>query len=228
MYREGSSQGNRAYIKTFLPADCWRYFSLFFRSHDTFSFLYVQKRVCTRKSTYNLSQQKVRLATVLEICEALTAASINQLCQLFGNSFGVGVRKKFPKLNQPSINMGTGDTVNIVSPTPLTNDKISFRYDSGASKLNITVRYTNSPYGSEFHLKYGNNPQMEYMISPASSDEENAERGIVYAQLMVSNRLHRVTHVTTYSVRVVPEDGSMTSLYLPLEHANDLADEYNL
>ena len=99
MYREGSSQGNRAYIKTFLPADCWRYFSLFFRSHDTFSFLYVQKRVCTRKSTYNLSQQKVRLTTILELCEALTAASIKQFCQLFGNSFGVGVRKKFSKLN---------------------------------------------------------------------------------------------------------------------------------
>ena len=98
MYRTGASQGDRAYVKTFLPADCWYFIRSFFINYgDSINFTQIKKRVCTKISTYNLTQKQARMETVLEIVEGDIPAAIKQMAQLFGNSFWVGVWKMFPK-----------------------------------------------------------------------------------------------------------------------------------
>ena len=110
----------------------------------------VKRRVCSRVSTYDLTQKKVQLETTLEIVEGSTPAKINQLSQLFGHSFAVGVRKTFPKVGLHVSNMGIGDTLNFAAPTELNKDKISFRYNTVASKLNVTICYMSSVFGATF------------------------------------------------------------------------------
>ena len=86
-----------------------------------------------------MSQKKVRLVTALEIAESKTIDGMKHLTKLFGNSFGVGLRKRFPMVHLPGVNFGTGDTVNIILPMEQRKDKIIFRYDVGASKLSIVL-----------------------------------------------------------------------------------------
>ena len=57
------------------------------------------------------------------------------------------VRNKFPKVGLPVSNMGTGDTLNFVAPMELNKDKISFRYDTAASKLDVAIFYV---FGATF------------------------------------------------------------------------------
>ena len=142
MFRAGSSQGDCAYIKTYLPGDCWYYFISFFKSDASIEVTQVE-RICTKHSTYDMSQKKVRLVTALEIAESNTIDGMKHLTKLFGNSFGVGLRKRFPMVHLPGVNFGTGDTVNIISPMEQTKNKITFRYDVGDSKLIIVLRYSN-------------------------------------------------------------------------------------
>ena len=236
MFRVGMSQGNRAYIKTFLPADCWHYVRSFFTGNTTsVTFKQVRKRICAKVCTYDLTQQKVRLGTVLEIAEASTSASIRELGNLFGNSFGVGVRKRFPAVNLPGINIGTGDTVNIVSPTDFNKDKFSFRYNPVASKLNVAIYYSSLIFPHEFRNNnhYNSTNQISF-IGLNNNNEDPSENNseivadILNLHLEVGNRLYRVANVTNDSVRVVPEDGSESSLHLPPTQANELVDEYNL
>ena len=100
----------------------------------------------------------MRLTTALELVEANTAQGMRELCQLFGQSFGVGARKQFPMVNLPRINMASGDTLNIISPREENNDKISFRYDSFTTQLRITLRYSNSMYCIRFVEVFGGTP----------------------------------------------------------------------
>ena len=140
MYCTGALQDNCAYVKTFLPADCWYYFCSFFINYgDSINFTQVKKRVCTKISTYDLTQKKTQMKTVLEIVEGDTPAAIKEMAQLFGNSFGVGVWKMFPKNGLPVANMGTRDTINFVLPTGSNGDKITLRYNTGDSKVSIII-----------------------------------------------------------------------------------------
>ena len=86
----------------------------------------------------------------MEIVGGNTSPGIKQLSQLFGHSFDVGVRKTFPKVGLHVSNMGIGDTLNFAAPTELNTDKISFRYNTVASKLNVTICYMSSVFGATF------------------------------------------------------------------------------
>ena len=80
MYCARSSQGDHAYIKTFLLADCWHYIHSFLLTFgDSMSVTQVKKRACTKVSTYDLTQKKLRLETALEIVEGDTPAEIKKL-----------------------------------------------------------------------------------------------------------------------------------------------------
>ena len=244
MFREGSSQGDRGYIKTYLPADCWHYLVSFFKSETSSAVevSQVQRKLCTKHSTYDLSQKKIRLVTALEIVESRSADAIKHLTKLFGNSVGVGLQKRFPMVHLPGVNFGSGDTINIISPTGERKDKISLRYDLGASKLSIVLRYSNSTYNTNFLNTHGETPQMSFIAHPeminadsassvSTNNDEEEEANIdeiLNSQLQVGNRLYRVVNLTTEnSVCIVAEDGSESSMNLQPEHANDLVDEYN-
>ena len=147
------------------------------------------------------------------------------------------MRKIFPKVGLPVANMGIGDTVNLVAPTELNKDKISFRYDTVASKLNVTIRYTNSVFGANFMDRHGHSSQFMFILpSPPTTNnpyvngvptEMNLD--IVNCQIQVGNRVYSVQNVENNNVQVVPDDGSESSLLnLPLDHANQLVDEYNM
>ena len=232
LFRSGTSQGNRAYVKTYMPADCWNYISSFFKNHaNIFAYEKVQRKLCTKVSTFDLTQKKVRLITALELVDASNILAIKKLCKLFGQSFGVGVRKAFPMVNLPTINMGSGDTLNIVSLGEGNKDKITFRYNSVASHLSIVLKYTYSVYGSAFMAQFGKTPQLEFISPDLQSEEESntSALDILHSYLMVNNRVYRVAGVSTNSVRIVPTDeGSETSIIIPANHANELIDEYNL
>ena len=124
----------------------------------------IKKSTCTKVSTYDLTQKKVWLETALEIVEGDTPAAIKQLSQLFGHSFCVDVRKIFPKVGLPVANMGSGTTVNLVAPTELNKEKISFRYDTVASKLNVTIWYKNSVFGANFMDRHGHSSQFMFLL----------------------------------------------------------------
>ena len=100
--------------------------------------------------TYDFSQKKIWLVTALEIVKSRNADAMKHLAKLFGNSFDVGWQKRFPMVHLPGVNFGSGDTINIISPSEETKDKISLWYDLGASKLSIVLWYSNSTYSNIF------------------------------------------------------------------------------
>ena len=74
-------QGNRAYVKTYMPADGWNYISSFFKNHaNIFFYEKVQRKLCTKVS---LIQKKVRLITALELADASIILAIKKQCKLF-------------------------------------------------------------------------------------------------------------------------------------------------
>ena len=238
LYRVGMSQGDVGYIRTYLPVDCWRFMSSFFRKHsNVIHFKDITKRLCTKRNTYDLSQQKVRIGTVLEIAVVDTKEGLKMLCKLLGLSVGIGVRKVFPRIGLPVTNMGTGDTINIVSPTETNKNKFVFRYDSVASSLSVVVRYSKWVYRetTAFLDAHGGNPQVQFLSPIFNNNENNNEDPadnlndeILNCQLEVSNRIYTVDSIQQNSVRVVADDGSRSSLHLDIADANDLVDEYNL
>ena len=59
LFRSGTSQGNRAYVKTYMPADYWNYISLFFQNHaNIFAYEKVQMKLFAKVSAFNLTQKK--------------------------------------------------------------------------------------------------------------------------------------------------------------------------
>ena len=89
-------------------------------------------------------------------------------------TFGVGVRKQFPMVNLPMVNIASGNTLNIISPREGNDDKISFRYDSVTTQLSITLRYINSVCGISIIEAFGETPQMEF-VSPLSAITRRAK-----------------------------------------------------
>ena len=73
--------------------------------------------------------------------------------------------------------MGSGDTLNIVSPGEGNKDKISFRYDSVASHSSIVLKYTYSVYGSVFMAQFGETPQLEFISPDLQSEDEVTQAG---------------------------------------------------
>ena len=67
-----------------------------------------------------------------------------------------------------------------------------------------------------------NNPDVSGVPTKTNLDIANC-------QLQVGNRVYSVQNVENNNVQVVPDDGSESSLLnLPLDHANQLVDEYNM
>lgn len=237
-FRVGMSQGDRGYISTYLPHDCWKYFYAFFVQDVHIKTQQVTRRLCTKRSTYDLTQQKVRIARVLELAEVNTQQSLSSLALLFGKSIGIGVRKRFPRVGEEGVSMGVGDNINLLAPKPTNKNKIGFRYDKGMSKLNVTVRYSNfavtnseSFYNCLIGLPQGELIRANNIVSPEQAEqlaEEESTADIVDCQLMVSNRRYRVQSVHNGTARIVAEDGSRSSLHLPEDDANELVDELNL
>ena len=89
----------------------------------------------------------------MDIAEVTTADGMTSLDKMFGKSMGIGVRKKFPRVNQ-AVSASVGDNVNLLSPTATNKNKVFFCYDYGASKLNISVRYTKLTVIDNFHSTY--------------------------------------------------------------------------
>ena len=231
-YRVGMSQGDRGYIHTYLPHDCWKFLHSFFAKDLHINTMQVTRRVCTKRSSYDLTQQKVRITTVLDIAEVSTQESLTSLSCLLGKSIGIGVRKKFPKLGAETLSMGIGDNVNLLAPRPTNKNKIKFRYDKGMSKLNISVWYSHFTVRNteQFHSELIGLPQGD-LIRPNTNlqqPQDQLEANIVDSLLVVDNRRYRVHSVRNGQARVIAEDGSQSSLHLPEDDANKLVDELNL
>ena len=159
---------------------------------------------------------------MLEIAEVGSIEGLKELCQLFGQSFGIGIRKIFPKMNIPAINMGTEDTITLLSPNGNNNDKVVFRYDLLASKLSVVLRYSNCVYKDIFLDIHGETHQIEFLspipineIGTGNEENDTIDASIILnCHLEVGNRVYTVQNVQNNSVRVVADDGSRSSLHL--------------
>ena len=93
--------------------------------------------------------------------------------------------------------MSEGDNVNLLSHTATNKKKVCFCYDYGASKLNISVRYTKLTVIGNFHSTYLTNvPQGELMQpnsninnAPRALDNDEDQVDIIDLQLMIGSRI---------------------------------------
>ena len=93
-------------------------------------------------------------------------------------------------------------------------------------------------YGNNFMNQHGSASQFHLISRPSSPpinmnlsnmSNEMSSSNIVDCQLQVGNRVYTVQSVVNNCVRVVLDDGLESSLLnLPLDHANQLVDEYNM
>ena len=56
---------------------------------------HMSSMLCRKRSSFDLSQEKLKMRTVLDIVKIVTAEGLKCLCGFFGSSIGVGMRKKF-------------------------------------------------------------------------------------------------------------------------------------
>ena len=99
-----------------MPADYWNYFAVLFnRNLDHTRINHVQTRSCRKRSKVDLTQTKIRVRTVLDVVTIDTIKGLRYLCNIFGSAIGLGVRKKFPTLRDPSSNCGFGDKINVIT-----------------------------------------------------------------------------------------------------------------
>ena len=188
----------------------------------------VSKQVCANNKTFNLTQENVRIPTLLDIVEVTTVEGLSRLALMFG-----GVQKKFPPVHKDVAVVGIGDNSNLLLPIYTNKNKVCFHYEYGESKLNVPVRYTNVIVDANFHTTYLTGvPQGDLMQHGINQNDATqvAEDQVDIAdlQLMIGSPIYRVSSVQNQNVHVVAEYGSWSSLNIPEDHANELVDKFNL
>ena len=231
-FRYGSSQGDRAYINMFMSNDCWNYFTVKFSENATHTPVNrVSTMLCRKRSSFDLSQEKFKLKTVLDIVKIVTTEGLKCLCEIFGSSLGVGVRKKFPAIKQPSENCSTGDKVNVLDIREGKKDKVIFRYDYGASKLFISMRYSHFIIKDVTLSDFDELPQMEMIAFPTDQDASSSSSSsvdIMGCNLFIGNTVYVVTHVADGQVTCASVQDADVTVQLPLDDANNFIDKYNM
>ena len=236
-FRPSQHQGDRGYFNIFMTADCWNYFAVLFKRNSEHTRVnHVRTRSCRKRSSVDLTQTKIRVRTVLDVVTIETIRGLQYLCNIFGSAIGLGVRKKFPTLRDPSSNCGFGDKINVLDIRPNKRDKVVFRYDFGQSKLNVAVCYSHHTVTESLvtsgldHL-----PQLQVVALPVpeeanvESTTEQQQDNIIGAQLFIGNVVYEVTEIVEDQARCVSVNSpEVLTVNLAVNMANNLVDEYNL
>lgn len=223
-FRAGASQGDRAYFNLHLSADCWKFYSTFFKRNAHTELIHVQTKVCQNRSSFDLQQEKVRVQTVLDVVHINTLEGLWALCGLLGSSLGVGVRKRFPRMKESTKCCVFGDQVNVLDIRNNKNDKVTFRYDCGLAKLKVGVRYSNFTINTDLNSKMDGLPQLQHITLPTAVTVVD----IVGAKLMIGDVLYEVSRVHNEVVHCVSLHNLDVYVDLSLDVANSLIDDYNL
>ena len=101
----------------------------------------------------------MRVRTILSTLRAETSEAVFALGSLFGLSFFVGARSKFPRINEPMRHIQANSILNFVDCSNLsTMNYIKFRYYQVDCQVSITVVYSNLSVKSDPNLIIGSLP----------------------------------------------------------------------
>ena len=214
----------------FFTMDCWQFFLSAFEDNADIIVSRVNRKICHNRSSFDLRQEKVRISSVLDVVTINTTEGLWALCSIMGSCFGVGVRKKFPKVRERVSNCGFGDTINYLNIRLSTSDKVSFRYDVGASKLNVCIKYSNFVVERDIEAPMDGLPQVQHIVLPKPSTGTHESAIIVGCHFMIGDTLYEVESVQNDNVHctVRGNDGQKTSVDLSVDVANGLIDDYNI
>ena len=229
-FRPSQTQGNQSYFNMYLPHETWSHLLRCLKGRpgvhedDDRSFIIIRsqvKKICRRRVAHDFTQKKVRLESKIDTIEVKTAEGLRYLNELFGSNFGMGLRKKFPSIQERTSNIQHGDIINIVD-FQQEGDGIKLRFDCVISSLHVRIHYSNYSVSiNSSHL-----PQLSLLPQIERSPVDQGVDNIVGTDFMYENILYRVRNVRGNIVTANDVDNILNEIELSRNEVDELIDEY--
>ena len=228
-FRESQSQGNRFSTKIQLSYECWLYISMKIRSSMSISCKH--KKYCHKRPRFDLSQSKIRIETAMYYVDIDTTEKMTSFLKIFGSSFGIGLRKKFPRIGYQDNHFVFGDIINVVDFSVKGNG-VKLCFDESTSNLSVISSYSSFPATSNSnHLQ--NLLQNRLLQSVLPEANEKYEVSVVVDDLFQRNGLlYKVININDTSVAAVsfnpeaPNDTNAITIDIEMTECQRLINEF--
>ena len=239
-FRVSKDQGGKKYFNVPLQHEVWKYIFAFLsnqtgvhvgESRESYiEMRQSEKNYCFKRSKHDLSMRKVRLRTKVETISIESSGGVTFIGRLLGSSSLVGVRKKFPRINEGNAaSLSSGDTVNVLDfrPDVLAKDSLLLRYDYLSSRVSGRILYSNHPVTDSTLMEELGFPQ--FTRESTNEETNNNNQDLTGYLFSYNSRMFRVNSVLTGGrVRSsTVDDGDSISVDMSVDTANRFIDEFN-
>ena len=136
-------------------------------------------------------QKKVRVSTYIGTFEINTTEGVKYMCELFGSTFGIGLRKPFPSIRQRESQLQSGDTVNILDVSQAGNG-VKFCYDYSVCSLNVRIKYSNISVTSD---PRNVNHLPQFLLLPQVPAENTNDQNLIGNQFEYQHTVYQVQSI---------------------------------
>ena len=151
--------------------------------------------------------------------------------KFFGSVFGIGLRKRFPRIGYQDNQLVFGDIINVVDFS-IQGNEVMLCYDESTSNLSVISRYSSFPATSNSsHLQSLLQRRFPHSVLPEESDEY--EVPVLIDDLFQRNGLlYKVLKINGDTVAAVsfnpkePTDTSATTIELEMSECRRLINEF--
>ena len=217
-YREKQTQGNRVILRAIqIFPEYWNY--ILKRAKTCASMIVTEhtRNLCKKRWRHDLSQKKIRLQTLVTTIIAESTEAVDCLSSLFGSSFYLGLRNRFPKITEPTHHIQQNNVLNFVDCTHASlRNGITLKYDELACQVSIRVVFRDITLDSNIDRLIESLPNhvsrlitgsgVTYHAQNITEQEEDIAAGDDGAFFMMEGELYQVRTVQNDVVTAVRVD----------------------